>query len=102
MEIGLTKKEEFLIIAETEFERSFCKLVEGKIFVAKLKTGLSPADIVGIKFVPQNEKTQEEIVIEPQVGLQNSEISQQFKNFLDTQKVRDPLQFKETKFDRLV
>jgi len=56
MDINILKDNEILIIAETEFERSFCTLLEGKIFDATVKRGLSPADIVGIKLTPRQEK----------------------------------------------
>lgn len=58
MEINILKNNEILLIAETEFERSFCSLLEDKVFIAKIKSGLSPADIVGIKLVPREEKCQ--------------------------------------------
>jgi hypothetical protein len=53
MEVILKNKQELLLIAETEFEKSFCELIRDKKFVATLKTGMSPADVVGIKLVPE-------------------------------------------------
>lgn len=59
MEINILKNDEILLIAETEFERSFCLLLKDKIFNTIVKTGSSPADIVGIKLVPREEKCQD-------------------------------------------
>lgn len=50
---------QLLIVAETEFERSFCKTLEDKKFVASIKTGLTPADVVGIKLVEIEEQAGE-------------------------------------------
>jgi hypothetical protein len=55
MDLSLYNKKNILIVAETEFERSFCKSLVGKKFTAVLKTGLSPADIVGVKLMELDE-----------------------------------------------
>lgn len=62
MDLSLYNKKDILIVAETDFERSFCKSLVGKKFTAVLKTGLSPADIVGVKLIEscESEETNKE------------------------------------------
>ena len=51
MEVVLNKSNEILIVAETEFERSFCENYDENMFKAVLKTGSTASEVIGLRLI---------------------------------------------------
>jgi len=52
MEVVIGSDGNLLALTESDFEVSFIKTLQDKLFLAHVKTGASQADVVGLKFIP--------------------------------------------------
>ena len=53
MEVIYKEDGNLLLVAETEFERSFLQTLDNYSFMGTIKTGLSAADVVGLRLSKQ-------------------------------------------------
>jgi len=64
MEVVIGSDGNLLALTESDFEVSFIKTLQDKLFRAHVKTGASQADVVGLKFVPMtSDKKAEELLL---------------------------------------